>query len=177
MRFCLSCRSLSGGGPLCTQCGRSFGGRLCQGKKKHLNPPDARLCNYCGTDKLYEGATSIPLGWVSRIVILVFIFFVGRWLLLCVTGASTLSFKALTGYQDVRIWLIEKFAHLLIILLVFSFISSFIPGEAGKWFRATMFGLVGKAITLVFKIGEQVLRSTMKLLFRFLGAEEHKSQN
>ncbi len=176
MRFCLSCRSLSGGGPLCTQCGRSFGGRLCQGKKKHLNPYDARLCNHCGTDKLYDGATSIPLGWVSRIVILAFIFFVGRWLLLEVTHAPNLSFKALTGYQDVRVWIIEKFANFLIILLVFSFLSSFIPGEAGKWFRSIMFGMVGRAITLFFKVLAQVIFFMGKLLLHSLGVEVNKKE-
>ncbi len=176
MRFCLTCRSLSGGGPLCTQCGRSFGGRLCQGKKKHLNPHDARLCNHCGTDKLYDGATSLPLGWVSRLILLAACYFGGRALLLGVAHAPNLSFHALTGYQDVRVWLIEQFAHLLIILLVFSFLSAFIPGDAGQWFRSTMFGIIGKAIALSFKILEAVLLAGVKLLVRYIGLEPPKKE-
>lgn len=176
MRFCLKCRSFSGGGPLCTQCGRSFGGRLCKGRTKHLNPYDARFCNHCGTSDLLEGATSIPLGWISRLAIIAFVFFVGRWLLLGATHAPNFSFKALTGYQDVRVWIIEKFANLMIILLVFSFLSSFIPGEAGKQFRSIMFGLVGRAITLFFKVLERSIYFGGKLLLRSLGVEIEKKK-
>ena len=171
MRFCLSCRSFSGGGPLCTQCGKSFGGRLCKGRTRHLNPYDARSCNYCGTTDLLDGAASIPLGWVSRLAIIVGLFFLGRWILLMATGASSLSVQSLTGYVDVRIWLIEKLANFLIVLLVFAFLSSFIPGEAGKQFRSIMFGLVGRAIGLGFRLLERALMLSGKLLLRIVGLE------
>ena len=62
MRFCLRCRRFSGGGPLCTGCGRSFGGRLCRGKTRHLNPHDARFCNFCGTPDMEEAATFAAAG-------------------------------------------------------------------------------------------------------------------
>ncbi len=168
MRFCLACRSFSGGGPLCTQCGRSFGGRLCQGRTRHLNPYDARSCNYCGTANLQDGATSIPLGWLSRLVILAIVFFSGRWLL-TISHVQSVSVQSLTGYSDVRIWLIEKFANLLIVLFVFSFLSALIPGEAGRQFRAIMFGVVGRAIALTFKVLEGVFVFCGKLLLHTLG--------
>ena len=172
MRFCLRCRSFSGGGPLCTQCGRSFGGRLCRGRTKHLNPYDARFCNYCNTSDLLEGATSIPLGWVSRLFILAALLFGGRWLLLSISHSHTVSFQSLTGYRDALIWIIEKFANLLIVLLVFSFISAFIPGEAGRNFRSLMFGIVGRTITLFFKILESAIFFTGRLLLRVVGIQE-----
>lgn len=168
MRFCLRCRSFSGGGPLCTQCGRSFGGRLCRGRTKHLNPYDACFCNYCNTSDLLEGATSIPLGWVSRLMILAVVFFSGRWLL-TLSHVQSVSVQSLTGYRDVRIWLIEKFANLLIVLFVFSFLSALIPGEAGRQFRAIMFGVVGRAIALAFKLLEGAFVFCGKLLLHTLG--------
>lgn len=176
MRFCLKCRSFSGGGPLCTQCGRSFGGRLCQGRTRHLNPYDARSCNYCGTSNLQDGATSIPLGWISRLIIIAVMLFFGRWLLLALSHTQNLSFQGLTGYRDVRVWLIEKFVNLLIILLVFSFLSSFIPGDVGKQFRSIMFSSVGHAITLFFKVLERGIFYSGKLLLWAIGIEEPKEK-
>ena len=70
MRYCLKCRHLSGSGPLCTHCGRSFGGRLCNHKKgRHLNPPDANFCGQCGSTQLTEATSALPLGWVSRLLL------------------------------------------------------------------------------------------------------------
>ncbi len=171
MRFCLACRHFSGGGPLCTHCGRSFGGRLCKGRTRHLNPHDAVFCNHCGTPDLVDGATSIPFGWVSRILVFAALFYAGQWLLLAYTRAPSLSFQGLTGYKDARVWIIEKFANVLIILFVFHFLSSFVPGEAGKQFRAAMSSIVLHAIKLFFKVGEEVLHLLGHMLLHAMGIE------
>ena len=176
MRFCLCCRNFSGGGPLCTHCGRSFGGRLCRGRTRHLNPFDALFCNFCGTTDLEEGARSIPFGWVSRLLVVATLFFGARWLLLNVSGAPNLSFKAMTGFQSPAVWLVEKFAHVIIILFVFYFLSSFMPGEAGKQFRAAMSSIVIQAIKLFFKVIERGLGFVGKLLMKAAGIEASKKK-
>ena len=176
MRFCLTCRHFSGGGPLCTHCGRSFGDRLCQGRTRHLNPLDALFCNHCGTTNLSEGATFIPLGWVSRLLILGALFFAGRWLLLSYNHTSNLRFQSLTGYRDARVWIIEKFANVFIILFIFDFFSSFMPGEAGKQFRSAVTSVLTHTIKLVFKLIEQTLGLVGKLLLKLLGLESESKK-
>ncbi|BCM94147.1 hypothetical protein IAD21_06050 [Abditibacteriota bacterium] len=171
MRFCLKCRAFSGGGPLCTRCGRSFGGRLCKGRTKHLNPHDAQFCNHCGTTDLYEAATSIPLGWVSRLIILTGIYFVGRWLMFQGGHTPEIGQVVAQSIEGTRVWIINKFFNLMIILLFFSGLSAFIPGEAGKQFRSIMFGLVGRAFALLFKILEQVVLMGGRLLLSAVGLE------
>ena len=176
MRFCLRCRNFSGGGPLCTHCGRSFGGRLCRGRTRHLNPFDALFCNFCGTDSLQEGARSIPLGWLSRLFIVAGLFFGGRWLLLHFSQAPVVSFEGATGYKSPAVWLVEKFAHVIIILFVFYFLSSFMPGEAGKQFRGAMTNIVTHAIKLFFKFLERGLAFVGKLLMKTAGIETEKKK-
>lgn len=171
MRFCLRCRNFSGSGPLCTHCGRSFGGRLCRGRTRHLNPFDALFCNFCGTNSLEEGASSIPLGWVSRLVIVAGLVFGGRWLLLNVVHVPALSFEGLTGFKSPAVWLVEKFAHVIIILFVFYFLSAFMPGEAGKQFRAAMSNIVMHAITLFFKVVERAFYYLGRVLLKVAGIE------
>ena len=171
MRFCLRCRSFSGGGPICTHCGRSFGGRLCRGRTRHLNPFDAQFCNFCGTDNLEDAASSIPLSWFSRLLILVVLFFAGRWLFLNLFVSPTLSFEGMTGFKSPAVWLVEKFAHVIIILFVFYFLSSFMPGEAGKQFRAAMSNIVTHAIKLFFKVVERGLSFVGKLFLKAAGIE------
>ena len=173
MRFCLRCRNFSGGGPLCTHCGRSFGGRLCRGRTRHLNPFDALFCNFCGTQDLEEGARSIPFGWISRLLIVTALFFGGRWLLLTFTNAPNLSFVSLTGHNSPAVWLIEKFAHVIIILFVFYFLSSFMPGEAGKQFRAAVSNIVIHAIKLFFKVVEKSIGLLAYFLFKAVGMKSN----
>ena len=176
MRFCLLCRNFSGGGPICTHCNASFGGRLCKAKTRHLNPFDALFCNFCGTPDLLEGARSIPLGWVSRLLIVAVLFFGGRWLLLNFTHTPNLSFEALTGFKSPAVWLIEKFAHVIIILWVFYFLSAFMPGEAGKQFRGAMTNIVMHAIKLFFKVVERSFAFMGKLLMKAVGIETEKKK-
>ena len=171
MRFCLHCRNLSGGGPLCTHCGRSFGGRLCRGRTRHLNPYDAMFCNFCGTPNLEEGARSIPLGWISRLLIVAALFFGGRWLLLSFTHSPNASFEGLTGFKSPAVWLVEKFAHVIIILFVFYFLSSFMPSEAGKQFRAAISNIVMHTIKLFFKMLEKFVNVAGALMLKVIGVE------
>ena len=176
MRFCLRCRSFSGGGPLCTYCGRSFGGRLCRGRTRHLNPFDAQFCNFCGTTNLEEGARSLSLGWVSRLAIMAALFFGGRWLLLSYTHAPNLSFQALTGFKSPAVWLVEKFAHVIIILFVFYFLSMFMPGEAGKQFRGAMSNILTHTLKFFFRTLEQGFHFFGQLLLKAAGIETAKKK-
>lgn len=176
MRFCLRCRNFSGGGPICTRCNASFGGRLCKAKTRHLNPFDALFCNFCGTPDLLEGARSISFGWVIRLLIVAALFLGGRWLLLNFIHAPNLSFQAMTGFESPVVWLIEKFAHVIIILLVFYSLSALIPGEAGKQFRAAMSNIVMHAIKLFFKIVERGFAFLGKLLMKAAGIETEKKK-
>jgi hypothetical protein len=147
MRYCLACRRFSAAGPLCTQCGRSFGGRLCNGKKRHLNPPDAQFCGQCGITDLAESASYIPLGCSGRLLawggVLWLLWWGGGHLL----RWSSQGFSGITGYRSPAVWLIEKSAHVLIILFVFYFLSMFLPGEAGRQFR----GLISKLSTEILR--------------------------
>lgn len=142
---------------------------LVSGRTRHLNPHDAVFCNFCGTPDLTDGATSIPLGWVSRLLLAGALFFAGRWLLLYFTQAPDLSFHSLTGYWDVRIWLIEKLANLLIVLFIFYFLSALIPGEAGKGFRSAMSSIVMSGIKLFFNVIERSLRALGHLFLHAMG--------
>lgn len=176
MRFCLRCRNFSGGGPLCTHCGRSFGGQLCRGRTRHLNPFDALFCNFCGTTDMEESARSIPFGWVSRLLVVAALFFGGRWLLLNFTQAPNTSFEGMTGYKSPAVWLVEKFAHVIIILFVFYFLSSFMPGEAGKQFRAAMSNIVMQAIKLFFMLVGRGIHLASMLVLKAVGIEAQTSK-
>jgi hypothetical protein len=155
---------LSADSPLCTQCGRSFGGRLCNGKKRHLNPPDAQVCGQCGSTDLTDAASSVPLGCSGRL----FLWGGLAWLLwrggsyLLLWGSQ--GFRGVTGYRSPAVWLIEKSAHVLIFLFMFYFLSMFMPGEAGRQFR----GLISKAVTESLRFAFQMVQGALTLLGRAL---------
>lgn len=182
MRYCLRCRHLSGSGPLCTHCGRSFGGRLCDHKKgRHLNPPDANFCGQCGSTGLTEATASLPLGWVSHLLVLIFILGAGAIALPALSGTLSWttgwSFQALTGYRSPLVWAIEKSAHILILLLVFYGLSALIPGAAGQQFRNVVTNFLNHLIKGSFKALGQVFTSALKLLLVWLGKERTRHKN
>ena len=144
MRFCLACRRLSSDTPLCTHCGRSFGGRLCNNRKgRHLNPSAAQVCGTCGSTVLTDPATSIPITGTARLL-------AGGALLggiVWVAPAAAHWIGAATGYshyRDPRVWLIETTAGLLMPFLTIFFIlyvfSHMVPGEGGKLIRNALVG-------------------------------------
>ena len=120
---------------------------------------------------LEEGARSISSGLDQSVLDRGRALFGGRWLLLSFTHAPNASFEGLTGFKSPAVWLVEKFAHIIIILFVFYFLSSFMPGEAGKQFRAAMSNIVMHAIKFFFKFLEQGVHFVGRLLLKTAGIE------
>lgn len=176
MRFCLRCRNFSGGGPICTRCNASFGGRRCLGRQHHLNPFDALFCNFCGTPDLLEGARSIPLGWISRLLIVAALYFGGRWLLETLVTAPNSILQNYTGYQHWGICLIQYLGHILMLFFLFYFLSVFIPGEAGKQFRSALLSVAVHTVKFSLKIVEKVIGYTGILLLKAAGIETKKEK-
>lgn len=159
MRYCLACHRLSADGPLCTSCGRSFGGRLCNHKKgRHLNPPHASVCGQCGSTTLTDATTGVPLGCSSRMALLGLTAGLVWWGSSHPSLWSKLSFTALTGYRSPFVWAIEKSGHVLILLFTFYFLSMFMPGAAGEQFR----GLISKLCTQLLNFAFQILFGLFK---------------
>jgi hypothetical protein len=174
MRFCLTCHSFSADGLFCTQCGRSFGGRLCNSKKRHLNPPDAQFCGECGNSDLVEAASSVPMGCSTRLAIFACLGALLWWGSRYFPSLSGWSFYSLTGYHSPGIWLIEKSANLLIILFVFYFLSLLMPGAAGEQFRGLISKLCLQILNFAFEIVRGILKGSGHLLLRMLAGEKTK---
>lgn len=144
MRLCLACRRLSSDTPLCSNCGRSFGGRLCNNKKgRHLNPSAANVCGQCGSTTLTDAAGSLPVTGAARVLAWGVILGGGVW----VAPAAIRWVGNVTGYshyRDGRVWLIESAAGLLMpfitIFIVLYAFSHMVPGEVGKLMRGALIG-------------------------------------
>jgi hypothetical protein len=168
MRYCLSCRYLSADSPICTRCGRSFGGRLCDAKRRHLNPPDAQFCGQCGSTNLTDATSYVPLGCSLQALVLIVIgglLWLGAGHFLYWGGQG---FTVFTGYRSPLVWVIEKCAHVLIVLFVFYFLSAFIPGEAGRQFR----GLLTKFCTEALRFTFQMIQGAFRVLGRVIAGEK-----
>ena len=145
MIYCLACRQLSGDGPLCTQCGRSFGGRLCNGKKRHLNPPDALFCGQCGTANLVDAAAFVPLGVFVRLLALTFI---GGLLLLAASRLHVVT------------WLVQTTLSIFVSLFALYVFSLFLPGPIGKPLQ----GLISKIYSEMLRLIFQIIRAVVNLI-------------
>jgi len=67
MKAC-SCGSvIPRGSAYCPGCGRTVGGRKCPACGE-LSPLGARFCRACGSNKLRDGAPTVSLGFIPRIV-------------------------------------------------------------------------------------------------------------
>lgn len=162
MRYCLACRNLSGEGAYCTRCGRSFGGRLCTGKQRHLNPPDALYCGQCGSRNLAEPAESIPLGSPFKLLLLLGLGIVIALGLSTLLGSRLPGFTELTGYRSPAVWLIETAARPVIFGIVIYVLLGLLPGKAGRQLQR-LFGkfcveCVRFALTLVLRALTAFLR-------------------
>ena len=177
MRYCLSCHYFSANGPICTHCGRSFGGRLCNHKKRHLNPPDAQFCGQCGSTTLTEAASSIPLGCSGRGALLALTICLIWWGGSHFSQWGYTSFLAVTGYRSPLVWAIEKTADLLIILFVFYFLSMFMPGAAGNQFRALLSKLCLQFIKSLFHLLGALLSVLGKVVWRMIEGEKPKNES
>jgi hypothetical protein len=172
MRYCLACHRLSSDGPLCTQCGRSFGGRLCKGKKHHLNPPDAQFCGQCGTTDLADATSYVPLGCSIRLLVW------GAAACLLWWGGSSLlkwgsqGFRGLTGYRSPIVWLIEQSAHVLVVLFVFYFLSMFMPADLAGQFRGLISKLCIESLRFAFQTVRSIFAVLGRVLLRLVGGEK-----
>lgn len=144
MRLCLACRRLSSDTPLCTHCGRSFGGRMCSQRRcRHLNPTASNSCGQCGSATLADPATCIPITGAARLLAC------GALLggIILVAPAAAYWIGDATGYshyRDGRVWLIETTGRLLMPFLTIFFIlymgSHMVPGEGGRLIRTALVG-------------------------------------
>ena len=164
MRYCLSCRHLASSGPICSQCGRSFGGHLCDAG--HLNPPGAQFCAQCGSTKLLQSASSIAVGRVLGLAVL--------------TGALWLGCRALPELhwgETLRHQLALVYAWLLWKLVVFGFLAGL------AWLFGDLFSLrirrgvervVGSLFLLLFRIIESILTALFRALAYVVGDRTSK---
>lgn len=164
MRWCLACKRFSGDGPICSSCGRSFGGRLCHGKKRHLSPPDAKFCNQCGSTNLLEAASYVPLGWLSRLLTWGGLLMMLLWVVLPLMRWMGGTFKIGAGFRSPLVWLIESCASLLILVFLFYFLSALVPGETGKMLR----GFINNLANQVLKFGFSLLHKGTTVVFKQL---------
>lgn len=168
MRYCLSCRRLSSNTPLCSSCGRSFGGCLCTNKKcRFLNPPHAHVCGRCGETTLKESTYSLGLFGYGRIFFWIRVLLLLIWLGPYLLGWALSRFQTQTGYHDPLVWLFDKTANLFIVVMTFYLLSAFIPGEAGQMFRRWMNTFFNSLLKLVFSALNWALRIVGKSLAAF----------
>lgn len=87
MKYCFSCRRVTGGKPFfCNHCGRSYESKFCS--RLHKNPRSAQACSQCGSRDL-----SMPqayLSWWRKARIMVSTIF--GYILLLMTSAYAVFF-------------------------------------------------------------------------------------
>ena len=177
MRYCLSCRRLSGNPPRCTSCGRSFGGCLCTNKKcRFLNPPQSQVCGQCGETTLIESTHSLGLFGYGRVFLWIRVLLIISWLGTHVFAWVLHIFQAHTGYHDPFVWLFDKTANVFIVVMTFYLLSAFIPGEVGQMFRKWMNTFFNSLLKLVFSALNWALRILCKgVAAVFLPSKDMKS--
>lgn len=172
MRYCLRCRRLSSDGAICTSCGGSFGGRLCDyPRRPHLNPPDARFCGQCGSTVLREAARSLPLSWIGLLfkagALLGLAWMAGPPLLHGI-GNGVGDFLGITRYRDSRVWAFETFVPWLIPLLVLYFLTTLLPGRVGRQVRGLLTRLLSRGVNLLFDVLHGAVRIVTRLVLKLL---------
>ena len=164
MRYCLSCRHLASSGPICSQCGRSFGGHLCEAG--HLNPPGAQFCAQCGSTKLLQSSSSIPVGRVLGLVVLAGAIYMGYRALPQLHWGKTLEHQFAAVYQ----WLLWK-------LVVFGFLGvlAWLFGDLfSPRIRRGVERVIGSLFLLLFRIIEKLLTTLFQALAHLLGGRIRK---
>lgn len=141
-----------------------------------MNPPDALVCGECGTADLAEAAYYISFGCLARLVSLGMLMGLLSWGGSYALHRAEYGFTATTGFKSPAVWLIEKCAHVLIILFVFYFLSMCMPDAAGEQFRRLISKLCMEFLHFVFHIGGGFLIRIGKVLLRLLGAETAKGE-
>ena len=161
MKLCLSCYHLSPGESVyCGTCGRSFGGRICRTKKKHLSPPSAQVCVQCGSTDLTDSTLFFPLGWIWRTIVF-------GCLLLLLWGSMPTIIVLSGRIFDGRFSPIVLLDTLLFWLIVFGFfywLLSIIPGGVGKQLLKLIDGTLQLLVKQIFSLTHSVIKATFKLL-------------
>ena len=172
MRYCLRCRRLSSDGAICTSCGGSFGGRLCDhARHPHLSPPDAHFCGRCGSTVLRDAARSIPLSWIGLLFkagALLGLAWVAGPPLLRGLGNGLGDFSGITRYRDWRVWAFETFVPWLLPLLVLYFLTALLPGRSGRQLRGLLTRFLSRGINLLFDMLQGAVRIATRLLLKLL---------
>lgn len=176
MRYCLRCRRLSSDGAICTSCGGSFGGRLCDHPRHpHLSPPDARFCGQCGSTSLRQAACSLPLSWIGLLFkagALLWLAWVAGPPLLHGAGQGIGNFVGdllgITRYRDSRVWAFETFVPWLFPLLILYFLTTLFPGRAGRQLRGLLTRFLSRGINLLFDMLQGAVRVVTRLLLNLL---------
>lgn len=167
MRYCLTCRRLTSSGPICSQCGRSFGGNLCDAG--HLNPPGARFCAQCGSTKLLQAANSISFTWVPRLLVLAGLVWLGykEWPTLhSLQWGEKLQHQCFVVFD----WLLGKilvFGFLLFLCWMFGDLCS-------PRIRRSIERVIKSIFVFAFRIVEVVLTGLLRILTRALGGKVGK---
>ena len=146
MILCLSCRHASPSGSVyCGHCARSFNARLCSGN--HRNTLSAQVCTACASHQLTEACIGLPLGWISRGLVLLGLVYGWKWLAahLCLAERTVWSgFCTITAFlfntrpACVEGFFTEIFAW-IIVMTIFGHFLRFLPGAGGgtgKWLRS-----------------------------------------
>lgn len=164
MRYCLRCRRLSGAGPICTSCGGSFGGRLCDyPRSPHLNPPGARFCSRCGSTVLREPAGSVPLAWIGGLL-KADVFLGLAWLLLPPLAHWAGGLLGFNRYRDWRVWAFETFVPWLLPLFFLYYLTGLLPGRGGRQLRE----LLTRAVGLTFDVLGSGVSIATRLILKLL---------
>ena len=106
MWLCLRCKRLNRSAPpgsdnhYCEGCAGTRGCRLCE-KKKHLNSVTASFCSVCGSSKLSEPVSALPLGCLPRLLSWLLLIWLGRALL---QGLPALLNKGWPGAVQVALF-------------------------------------------------------------------------
>ena len=164
MRYCLVCRRAASSGPICSGCGRSFGGNLCS--CKHLNPPGAQFCAQCGSTKLLQSAGSIAVGKVVGLLLLGGAVWWGGHLLSGAHWGEAIGRWLWAAYE----WLLWK----MVVIGSLLFFGWLFGDLFSPRIRRGIERLTGSLLMLIFKIGEKILVSLFSGITHLLGKKVKK---
>ena len=176
MCYCLHCRRLSADGAFCTNCSRSFGGRLCDSRRRHLNPFDANVCGTCSSPTLTDPAAYIPFTWLIRLLkgigFLVLMWLIGRYVLMPALGVVGVN-----HYHSPLVWFFETCGRVImpvvsIVVVLYGF-SAFFPGETGKSIRRAIDGVVRWIVRGSLRLAQRVTGFIAKWLLEWMGIKSN----
>ena len=164
MRYCLACRRMAASGPICSGCGRSFGGHLCS--CKHLNPPGAQFCAQCGSTKLLQAASSVSLGKTLGLLLLAALLWFGYRALSPLHPGEAVGRWLWAAYE----WLLWK----VVVVGALLFFGWLWGDLFSPRIRKGIERLTGALLVLLFKVFEKLLITLFNGLARAFGGKSGK---